>query len=182
VRIIHCVLDRCLPTRHNFLSSSSRQMTQVPRDSSPHIHRRQNLRCLFVFSFRLLLPILSHLSWSDVFLYNSLLRLQKHESVSVWSFFLYFLVFVLCIFSIFLCCSSAYSFLCSFSSFHLPLMNLSLSLIFCSLFCYFIFAISFFLPLIVFVFLHLSSYVYVAVSNAFAGCDRAKETFERSLH
>jgi len=32
-------------------------MTQVPGDSSPHIRRRQNLRYLFVISFRLSLPI-----------------------------------------------------------------------------------------------------------------------------
>jgi hypothetical protein len=46
-------------------------------------------------------------------------------------------------------------------------MNLSLSLIFSSLFCNFIFAFSFFLPLILFIFLHLSSYVYVALNSCF---------------
>lgn len=140
MRIIRYVLDRCLPTRQNFLSSSSsRQMTQVPGESSSRIHRRQNLKYLFVISFRLSHPIWNHLSWSGGFLYNTVWRLQKPVLVSLWSLLPLFIGFCFLHFLLILCCSSASSFFFSFSYIHLPLMHLSVSLIFCSLFCYFIF-------------------------------------------
>ena len=123
-------------------------MTQVPEDSSLHIHHRHNLRRLFIISCRVSLPIWSRLSWSDGFLYvqySTVWRLQKHFPVSLWSFFPYFLVFVFCIF--FLCRSSALSFFCFlkiiYCFLNLPLMNLSLSLIFCSLLLLYFFLLIF---------------------------------------
>ena len=153
-------------------------MTQVPGDSSPHIHRRQNLKCLVFVSFRLSLPILSHLSWGDGFLYTTVWRLQKHFRVSLWSYLPLFLGFC-------------------FLHFLLHLMLLHRLLIF--LFFFFfpssthesipVTNFLFFILLIYFSPSHFSFHSFFSYSSiylpasvsqwvtAFVGCDMVKETF-----